>query len=135
MSEKLYSSRMPASSVTSCQLLARSSIHWPPQTVGGVGGGWGGPLNTLMGIWSCPLCKPHGALGHQCPPSAARLLLVVNIHEQSCTQPSLLNSLLPGNPQLRDPAAAIQLSNWQFVSPVNQPHDASCDSYVKYSPY
>lgn len=39
MSEKLYSSRMPASSVTSCQLLARSSIHWPPQTVGG-GGRW-----------------------------------------------------------------------------------------------
>lgn len=68
-------------------------------------------------------------------PYGAELLVVANTHEQSCTQSYLLNSCVDGKPQLQNPAAAIQVSNWQFVSLLNQPYDASCDSYVKYSLY
>lgn len=123
MSEKLYSSRM-SSSVTSCHLMTRARIHWPHIQ-------WVVAVHTHMGIdCSCSLCKPWSS-GTSVSPCAAELLGVVNIHEQSCTQPYLLNSFVHGNPQLQHPAAAIQLSNWQFVSLLNQ----SYDSYVKYSLY
>lgn len=44
-------------------------------------------------------------------PYAAELLVVVNVHEQSCTQPYLLNSFVYVNPQLEDTATGIQVSN------------------------
>lgn len=104
MSEKLYSSRM-SSSVTSCHLMTRARIHWPHIQ-------WVVAVHTHMGIdCSCSLCKPWSS-GTSVSPCAAELLGVVNIHEQSCTQPYLLNSFVHGNPQLQHPAAAIQLSNW-----------------------
>lgn len=109
MSEKLFSSRMSAASVTTCQLPARSRIHWPHTW-------WVVTAHAYVHIvlrYSCPLPWRSGSAS----PSAAEPPVVI-AHEQSCTQPWLLLTLLPlrGNPQLQDLAPTNQVSNWQFVT-------------------